>query len=216
MNSETPEATKAYIGNAARDGSMAVVFGQLLVRGRNHGVHVVLVPIRDDDGNDLPGVTTGDQGLKGGLLGVDNGTLRFERVRVPRADAAGPLRRRRRVRHLPCRDHQPEPPVLHDARDAGARPGLHRRRWRGSPPPALSIATRYGAEAAPVHRPRPSGRGDAARLPDPPAPAAAGDRRVLRARLRPERADHSPRPHPGRAGSTPNATSASSRPGPPG
>ena len=84
INSETPEATKAYIGNAARDGSMAVVFGQLLVRGRNHGVHVVLVPIRDSDGNDLPGVTTGDQGLKGGLLGVDNGTLRFERVRVPR------------------------------------------------------------------------------------------------------------------------------------
>ncbi|HEY3546498.1 MAG TPA: acyl-CoA dehydrogenase [Propionicimonas sp.] len=84
VNSETPEATKAYIGNAARDGSMAVVFGQLLVRGRNHGVHVILVPIRDEDGNDLPGVTTGDQGLKGGLLGVDNGTLRFERVRVPR------------------------------------------------------------------------------------------------------------------------------------
>ncbi len=84
INSETPEATKAYIGNAARDGSMAVVFGQLLVRGRNHGVHVVLVPIRDADGKDMPGVTTGDQGLKGGLLGVDNGTLRFERVRVPR------------------------------------------------------------------------------------------------------------------------------------
>ena len=63
---------------------MAVVFGQLLVRGRNHGVHVDPRPIRDADGNDLPGVTTGDQGLKGGLLGVDNGTLRFERVRVPR------------------------------------------------------------------------------------------------------------------------------------
>ena len=27
VNSETPDATKAYIGNAARDGSMAVVFG---------------------------------------------------------------------------------------------------------------------------------------------------------------------------------------------
>lgn len=82
--SETPGATKAYIGNAARDGSMAVVFGQLLVRGRNHGVHAILVPIRDADGSDLPGVTTGDQGLKGGLLGIDNGTIRFDRVRVPR------------------------------------------------------------------------------------------------------------------------------------
>ena len=84
VHSETPSATKAYIGNAARDGRMAVVYGQLLVRGKNHGVHAILVPIRDEDGHDLPGVTTGDQGYKGGLLGVDNGTIRFARVRVPR------------------------------------------------------------------------------------------------------------------------------------
>ncbi|MFN8137839.1 MAG: acyl-CoA dehydrogenase [Propionicimonas sp.] len=84
VHSQTPGATKAYIGNAARDGSMAVVFGQLLVQGRHHGVHAVLVPIRDADGNDLPGVTTSDHGAKGGLLGVDNGRLRFARVRVPR------------------------------------------------------------------------------------------------------------------------------------
>lgn len=84
VHSETPGATKAYIGNAARDGRMAVVFGQLLVRGKNHGVHAVLVPIRDEAGADLPGVTTSDHGGKGGLLGVDNGMLRFDRVRVPR------------------------------------------------------------------------------------------------------------------------------------
>src|SRR5690606_22323164 len=35
-------------------------------------------------GNDAPGVETGDQGHKGGLLGVDNGTLFFDHVRVPR------------------------------------------------------------------------------------------------------------------------------------
>jgi acyl-CoA oxidase len=84
VHSQTPEATKAYIGNAARDGSMAVVFGQLLVHGKNHGVHAVLVPIRDEDGNELPGVTTSDHGAKGGLNGIDNGRLRFSRVRVPR------------------------------------------------------------------------------------------------------------------------------------
>ncbi len=84
VNSETPAATKAYIGNAARDGSLAVVFGKLLVRGRNHGVHAILVPIRDADGGGLPGIGIGDQGLKGGLVGVDNGTIRFDRVRVPR------------------------------------------------------------------------------------------------------------------------------------
>ncbi|WP_084101991.1 acyl-CoA dehydrogenase [Demequina sp. NBRC 110051] len=84
VHSATPGATKAYIGNAAKDGTMAAVFGQLWVDGVCHGVHVVLVPLRDDDGEDLPGITTGDQGHKGGLLGVDNGTIRFDHVRVAR------------------------------------------------------------------------------------------------------------------------------------
>jgi acyl-CoA oxidase len=84
VHSQTEEATKAYIGNAANHGTMAVVFGQLHVRGRNHGVHAILVPIRDDAGQALPGVVIGDHGDKGGLRGIDNGTLRFERVRVPR------------------------------------------------------------------------------------------------------------------------------------
>lgn len=84
VHSPTPSATKAYIGNAARHGTIAVVFGHLWVEGASHGVHAVLVPIRDEIGADLPGVTTGDHGFKGGLLGVDNGTIRFDHVRVPR------------------------------------------------------------------------------------------------------------------------------------
>ena len=84
VHSPTPSARKAYLGNAASHGTMAAVFGQLVVDGENHGIHVVLVPIRDQVGADMPGVTTGDHGHKGGLLGVDNGTLAFDRVRVPR------------------------------------------------------------------------------------------------------------------------------------
>lgn len=84
VHSPSPSATKAYIGNAARDGRMAAVFGQLWVNGEHQGIHVALVPIRDETGHPLPGVTTGDHGHKGGLLGIDNGTLSFEHVRVPR------------------------------------------------------------------------------------------------------------------------------------
>ncbi|MGB2978813.1 MAG: acyl-CoA dehydrogenase [Propionicimonas sp.] len=84
VDTPTPQATKAYLGNAATHGRMAVVFGQLVVAGVRQGVHAILVPIRDEAGRDLPGVTTGDQGRKGGLLGVDNGTLAFDHVRVPR------------------------------------------------------------------------------------------------------------------------------------
>ena len=77
-------ARKDYIGNAAQDGRMAVVFAQLVTRGQRHGVHAWLVPIRDEQGDPVPGVTIGDDGPKAGLLGVDNGRLSFDHVTVPR------------------------------------------------------------------------------------------------------------------------------------
>jgi acyl-CoA oxidase len=77
-------ARKDYIGNAAKDGRMAVVFAQLISGGTNHGVHAWLVPIRNDDGTPCAGVTIGDDGPKAGLNGVDNGRLTFDHVQVPR------------------------------------------------------------------------------------------------------------------------------------
>ncbi|ANS80245.1 Acyl-coenzyme A oxidase 1, peroxisomal [Serinicoccus hydrothermalis] len=85
VHSPTPSSTKTYIGAAAQDAHVAAVYGQLHVGEESHGVHVVVVPIRDADGNPLPGVTLGDNGAKGGLAGVDNGTITFDHVRVPRA-----------------------------------------------------------------------------------------------------------------------------------
>lgn len=84
IHSPTPSARKDYIGGAAEHARMAAVFAQLITQGENRGVHCLLVPIRDESGADLPGVTTSDDGLKGGLLGVDNGRIVFDQVRVPR------------------------------------------------------------------------------------------------------------------------------------
>lgn len=84
IHSPTPSARKDYIGGAAEHATMAAVFAQLITGGENRGVHCLLVPIRDEHGADLPGVTTSDDGLKGGLLGVDNGRIVFDNVRVPR------------------------------------------------------------------------------------------------------------------------------------
>ncbi|MCP2293382.1 Acyl-coenzyme A oxidase [Nocardia amikacinitolerans] len=84
VHSPTPSARKDYIGGAAEHARMAAVFAQLITNGENQGVHCLLVPIRDEQGADLPGVTTSDDGLKGGLLGVDNGRIVFDHVRVPR------------------------------------------------------------------------------------------------------------------------------------
>ncbi|SFE65153.1 Acyl-coenzyme A oxidase [Actinopolyspora alba] len=87
----TPDesARKDYIGNAARDGRTAAVFAQLHTPTsdggtENHGVHALLVPIRDGAGNPFPGVSISDCGRKAGLNGVDNGRISFDRVRVPR------------------------------------------------------------------------------------------------------------------------------------
>ena len=84
IHSPTPSSRKDYIGNAAKHATMAAVFAQLITRGESYGVHCFLVPIRDEHGEDLPGVTTSDCGQKGGLTGVDNGRIMFDHVRVPR------------------------------------------------------------------------------------------------------------------------------------
>jgi len=83
---DTPDddARKEYIGNAARDGRLAVVFAQLVTGGESHGVHAFLAPIRDEAGNPMPGVRIEDCGFKAGLNGVDNGQLWFSGVRIPR------------------------------------------------------------------------------------------------------------------------------------
>ncbi|RUP05862.1 MAG: acyl-CoA oxidase [Mycobacterium sp.] len=90
INSPTPTSRKDYIGGAAETATIAAVFAQLITlkdgKPVNHGVHCVLVPLRDADGNDLPGVTTSDCHYKGGLPGVDNGRIMFDNVRVPRVN----------------------------------------------------------------------------------------------------------------------------------
>jgi acyl-CoA oxidase len=77
-------AWKDYLGNAAIHGTAAVLFAQLITEGINHGVHAFYVPLRDAEGRFLPGIGGEDDGLKGGLNGIDNGRLHFTGVRVPR------------------------------------------------------------------------------------------------------------------------------------
>ena len=86
INSPTASSEKWYIGNAARDGRFAAVFAHLYTPGveESHGVHCFVARIREDDGSPIEGVRLGDHGYKGGLPGVDNGTLLFDNLRVPR------------------------------------------------------------------------------------------------------------------------------------
>ncbi|MBB5163836.1 acyl-CoA dehydrogenase [Mycobacterium sp. AZCC_0083] len=89
IDSPTRTSRKDYIGGAAETATVAAVFAQLITAGpgeepQGHGVHCFVVPIRDAEGNDVPGVTTSDCHYKGGLPGVDNGRIMFDHVRIPR------------------------------------------------------------------------------------------------------------------------------------
>lgn len=83
VHTPSEEAGKDWIGNAALHGRMATVFTRLIVDDEDHGVHAVLVPIRNDAGEPMPGIRIEDRGLKLGLNGVDNGRIWFDQVRVP-------------------------------------------------------------------------------------------------------------------------------------
>jgi acyl-CoA oxidase len=63
---------------------MGTVYANLFIDGDNKGPHAFLVPIRDDSGSVLPGIKISDCGTKMGLNGVDNGSIMFDHVRVPR------------------------------------------------------------------------------------------------------------------------------------
>lgn len=121
---ETPsdDAHKEYIGNAACDGRLAVVFAQLSVGGESHGVHALLVPIRRARRRLR---WRADRGLR-----REDGTKRRrQRAAVvrrrpgPARGAAQPLRERHARGPIREPDREREQALLHDARDArsGAR-----------------------------------------------------------------------------------------------
>lgn len=84
IHTPNKNAQKEYIGNAAVHGQMATVFAKLVIDGHDYGVNAFVVPLRDTNGNTLNGVTIGDCGHKMGLNGVDNGTISFDNVVIPK------------------------------------------------------------------------------------------------------------------------------------
>ncbi len=83
LQSPSEDSGKDWIGNAACHGQLATVFARLIVDDEDHGVHAMLVPIRQVDGTVSTGVRIEDRGLKLGLNGVDNGRIWFDDVRIP-------------------------------------------------------------------------------------------------------------------------------------
>ena len=84
MNMPDIKAYKWWIGDLGVYANHAIVFAQLIIKGKKYGLHGFLVPIRDDDGNLLPGVEAGDIGPKYGFNTKDNGYLCLKNYPIPR------------------------------------------------------------------------------------------------------------------------------------
>merc|ERR1711892_1633871 len=84
INTPHPLAQKYWITNGAVHAKHVVVMAQLFVAGKNEGIHALVVRMRDNDMQTMPGVTIEDMGYKMGLNGVDNAKLSFDNVRIPR------------------------------------------------------------------------------------------------------------------------------------
>jgi len=77
-------ATKWWNSNAGIVATHAAVFAQLIIKGKEYGVHVFFVQLRDENHQFLEGVMAGDVGVKLGDNGIDTSWIQFRNVRVPR------------------------------------------------------------------------------------------------------------------------------------
>lgn len=78
------QAAKWWIGDLGIFCTHACVFAQLIIKGKNHGVHAFVVPIRDHNHRPFTGLEVGDVGPKLGFNTKDNGYLIMKDYRIPR------------------------------------------------------------------------------------------------------------------------------------
>lgn len=84
IHSPTIKSHKYWITNGACHAHFAVVFAQTIVHGKNEGLNIFMVRIRDDNLKPVKGVYIEDMGMKMSCNGVDNARIVFDNVRIPR------------------------------------------------------------------------------------------------------------------------------------
>lgn len=82
------EAAKFWVGCMGKCATHGIIYGMLISKSKNHGIHAFVVPLRDPKTlKPYPGVTIGDIGEKIGLHGVDNGFVMFNKYHIPKENA---------------------------------------------------------------------------------------------------------------------------------
>ena len=86
IHTPTVSATKFWPGDLGIFANHSVVYARVIVDNNSLGVFPIIVRIRDENHNPMPGVQCGDIGPKVGYITKDNGYLSFNNVRVPRTN----------------------------------------------------------------------------------------------------------------------------------
>eukprot|EP01059_Diplonema_ambulator_P035054 TRINITY_DN8143_c0_g1_i2.p1 TRINITY_DN8143_c0_g1~~TRINITY_DN8143_c0_g1_i2.p1 ORF type:complete len:802 (+),score=306.11 TRINITY_DN8143_c0_g1_i2:233-2407(+) len=84
LNTPTLQSMKFWNSGAGLAATHCVCYAQLIIEGKNYGVHVFFVQLRDENHYPLPGIEIGDCGNKLGDNGIDCGYIRMKDVKVPR------------------------------------------------------------------------------------------------------------------------------------
>ncbi|KAL1922943.1 uncharacterized protein VTP21DRAFT_9319 [Calcarisporiella thermophila] len=84
VNTPTLRAIKWWPGTLGKVATHAAVYAQLIIDGKEYGVHPFIVQIRDEQHRPLPGIELGDLGPKLGDHANDTGYMVMKDVRIPR------------------------------------------------------------------------------------------------------------------------------------
>lgn len=87
INTPNVSAAKCWPGDLGIFATHALVFAELIVQGKKHGIHSFIVPIRDPKTFEpLPGIEVGDIGPKYGYHTKDNGYLIMNNISIPKTN----------------------------------------------------------------------------------------------------------------------------------
>ena len=89
LNTPSSLARKYWITNGALHAHFCIVFARLIIKDNDEGIHAFLVPIRDKELNVINGVSIWDMGHKIGINGIDNASIGFNNVKVPKDSLLG-------------------------------------------------------------------------------------------------------------------------------
>lgn len=86
LNTPTLRAMKWWPGCLGKVSTHCVLYAQTIVNGKEYGVDVFILQIRDENHLPLKGIRLGDLGNKMGDNGNDTGFMILENVRIPRTN----------------------------------------------------------------------------------------------------------------------------------